>query len=45
MKWKLRSGGWRRRSGLLDHPEWDNACAICGCHLDDPAIVRCERCG
>jgi hypothetical protein len=35
----------KNRATAVGHPEWDNACAICGCHLQSTAIAMCERCG
>jgi len=26
------------------HPEWKNACALCGCELSDLETIRCEKC-
>lgn len=26
------------------HPEWVNACAVCGCELTDIDASRCEQC-
>lgn len=33
----------RQRAVAAGHPEWENACAACGCEL--PLTVdRCDRC-
>jgi hypothetical protein len=26
------------------HPEWENACALCGCELKSRTVARCEIC-
>ncbi|WP_243374952.1 hypothetical protein [Geotalea sp. SG265] len=31
----------KQRARAAGHPEWDNACAGCGCRLD----IGVERCG
>jgi len=32
------------RALAAGHPEWDNACADCGCELNGSAKSICERC-
>ena len=32
------------RALAAGHPEWDNACAVCGCELKATAISKCARC-
>ena len=34
----------KQRAAAAGHPEWENACAGCGCELK-PGVERCERCG
>ena len=33
------------RAVAAGHPEWMNACAVCGCEVKKVDVVRCERCG
>lgn len=33
----------RQRAVAAGHPEWENACAGCGCELP-LAVDRCDRC-
>jgi hypothetical protein len=33
-----------KRATDAGHPEWQNACAGCGCQLMDTGTNRCERC-
>jgi hypothetical protein len=34
----------KKRAVDAGHPEWDNACIICGCELIGTAESRCEFC-
>lgn len=34
----------RQRAIKAGHPEWDNACADCGCQLSDLAVTTCGNC-
>ncbi len=34
----------RQRAEASGHPEWDNACAKCGCRLEGAALEACEEC-
>jgi hypothetical protein len=34
----------RQRAEAAGHPEWDNACARCGCQLQGTADATCESC-
>lgn len=34
----------KKRAADAGHPEWDNACAVCGCNLSGYADVRCKAC-
>jgi hypothetical protein len=34
----------KNRALAAGHPEWDNACAVCGCELPDISSLRCGRC-
>ena len=34
----------RQRAETAGHPEWDNACARCGCQLQGTAVATCESC-
>jgi hypothetical protein len=33
------------RAVAAGHPEWANACAVCGCEVKRVDVARCERCG
>jgi hypothetical protein len=35
----------KNRAVATGHPEWDNACAKCGCELTSVATDRCGLCG
>lgn len=35
----------RQRAVAAGHPEWVNACAVCGCELAAMDVARCDRCG
>ena len=35
----------KRRAADAGRPEWDNACAVCGCELAGSTSVRCSACG
>lgn len=34
----------KQRATAAGHPEWDNACAVCGCLLAAVSAVTCEGC-
>lgn len=34
----------RNRATAAGHPEWSNACALCGCELADVSVDRCCHC-
>lgn len=34
----------KKRATDAGHPEWENACAICGCRLSSPEAVTCRYC-
>lgn len=34
----------KNRAVAAGHPEWDNACAGCGCQLLSTAVDRCDAC-
>ena len=34
----------KNRAGAAGHPEWENACKICGCELTTVAIDSCANC-
>ena len=38
---RLEAKGRARAAG---HPEWDNACAVCGCELKATTQTKCENC-
>jgi hypothetical protein len=44
MEAEIRRLEAKKRAAEAGHPEWDNACAGCGCRLDDPDRARCDRC-
>jgi hypothetical protein len=33
-----------KRAIAAGHPEWDNACGICGCELKGISINKCGQC-
>ena len=33
-----------KRAAAAGHPEWENACTVCGCELKQVDIDRCEGC-
>lgn len=34
----------KNRATAAGHPEWDNACAVCGCELTTVTVDRCSGC-
>lgn len=34
----------KNRAAAPGHPEWDNACAGCGCQLKAINVEKCDRC-
>ena len=34
----------KQRATAAGHPEWENACAGCGCRLTGIEAVTCSRC-
>jgi hypothetical protein len=34
----------RQRADAACHPEWENACARCGCQLQGTVAAMCEIC-
>lgn len=34
----------KARATNAGHPEWVNACAVCGCELDGTDADRCDQC-
>ncbi|WP_198013111.1 hypothetical protein [Citrifermentans bremense] len=34
----------KKRAADAGHPEWDNACARCGCELKGNADEFCDKC-
>lgn len=34
----------KNRAIAAGHPEWDNACAGCGCRLESTATTKCGGC-
>lgn len=34
----------KKRATAAGHPEWENACDICGCRLMTLEAVRCQFC-
>lgn len=43
MEKEVRRLEGKRRAEAAGHPEWDNACAGCGCRLP-LEVERCETC-
>ena len=42
MEAEIRRLEAQNRAIAAGHPEWRNACAVCGCEL---AEVSCDKCG
>ena len=34
----------KKRAADAGHPEWDNACALCGCELSGNTELHCKAC-
>ena len=34
----------KKRAAEAGHPEWDNACSLCGCRLEGTDADRCVGC-
>ena len=34
----------RKRAADAGHPEWENACSVCGCRLAGTDIEHCQDC-
>lgn len=34
----------KNRAIAAGHPEWDNACGVCGCRLASSTVAMCDRC-
>jgi hypothetical protein len=34
----------KKRASDAGHPEWDNACAVCGCEIADTTTQCCNTC-
>ena len=34
----------KNRAMTAGHPDWNNACAVCGCELTDVILERCGDC-
>jgi len=35
----------KKRAADASHPEWDNACEICGCEIPGVVEKHCKECG
>jgi hypothetical protein len=35
----------KRRATEAGHPEWNNACEVCGCEIAATSSPRCHNCG
>ena len=44
MEAEVRRMEAKKRAADAGHPEWDNACAGCGCELLGTAETRCKAC-
>ena len=44
MEAEIRQLEAKNRAAAAGHPEWANACAICGCELKSVETQRCARC-
>ncbi|HJV34509.1 hypothetical protein [Geomonas sp.] len=44
MEAEVRRLEGKRRAEEAGHPEWDNACALCGCQLTATEADRCNSC-
>ncbi len=34
----------KNRAMAAGHPEWDNACGVCGCRLSSTPVATCDQC-
>ena len=34
----------KKRAADAGHPEWDNACAVCGCEITGVTGQKCKAC-
>jgi hypothetical protein len=34
----------KKRAAEAGHPEWNNACTLCGAEIADTTAVRCNTC-
>jgi len=44
MEAEIRRLEAKNRAIAADHPDWNNACAVCGCELTDVIVDRCGDC-
>ena len=44
MEAEVRRLDAKQRAILAGQPQWDNACAACGCELKSCDLVKCEQC-
>jgi hypothetical protein len=44
MEAEIRRLEARNRAIAAGHPEWDNACAVCGCELTESSGDTCGQC-
>jgi hypothetical protein len=44
MEAEIRRLEGMKRATAAGHPEWVNACAVCGCHLQSTAFAKCKGC-
>ncbi len=45
MEAEIRRFEAQNRATAAGHPEWFNACAVCGCELKSDFAKRCDKCG
>lgn len=44
MEAEVRRLDAKQRAISAGHPEWDNACKLCGCRLEGVIDVQCPTC-
>jgi hypothetical protein len=45
MEAEIRRLEAKKRAAAAGHPEWENACTLCGSELPAAAAEHCGRCG
>ncbi len=34
----------QKRASDVGHPEWENACRVCGCRINGTRVATCTKC-